>query len=92
MSRLRVVAALAVVLYAFVAQTTELRHHDRTCSPKASSQCEACARGPEYSRVEAGFHLERPTLHAIGHVAFAFEAAPRSGRVLARTGRAPPAA
>jgi len=89
--RLRVVAALVVALYALVAETSDLRHHDVACSPKAPSQCETCARGPEVSRVEAGFHLDEPILIELGDVHHRFEAAPRTGRALPHAGRAPPA-
>lgn len=89
--RFRVVAALVVALYALVAETSELRHHDLAGSPKAPSQCETCLRGPEVSRFEAGFRLDAPTLVDLGEVQHRFEAAPRSGRVLPRAGRAPPA-
>lgn len=91
LNRLRVVAALAAMLYAFVAETSEFRHHDLACSPKASSQCETCARGPEVLRVEAGFHLARPALFHIGDAPSTFDATPRAGRILPRIGRAPPA-
>jgi hypothetical protein len=89
--RFRVVAALVVALYALVAETSDLRHHDLACSPKAPSQCETCLRGPEVLRVEAGFRLGPPTLFDLGDAPHHFEAAPRSGRILPRTGRAPPA-
>jgi hypothetical protein len=91
LSRLRVVAALAALLYAFVAETSDLRHHDFACSPKASSQCEACARGPEVSRVATGFHVDEPALHLVGDVFVSLDASPRAGRTLPRVGRAPPA-
>lgn len=90
--RLRVVAALVVALYALVAETSSLRHHDLACSPKAAtSQCEACARGPEVSRIEAGFRLDQPLLVELGDVEHTFESTPRAGRSLPHTGRAPPA-
>jgi hypothetical protein len=89
--RLRVVAALVVALYALVAETSVIRHHDLACSPKAASKCEACARGPEVSRIEAGFRLDLPVLVDLGDVQHRFEASPRSGRALPHTGRAPPA-
>lgn len=85
------VAALVVALYAFAAETSDLRHHDVACSPKAASQCETCARGPEVSRIESGVRLDAPTLIDLGDVQHRFEATPRRGRVLPRTGRAPPA-
>lgn len=89
--RFRVLAALVVALYALVAETSDLRHHDLACSPKAPSQCETCLRGPEVLRVETGFRLGPPTLLDLGDAPHRFEAAPRSGRVPAREGRAPPA-
>jgi hypothetical protein len=90
-SRFRVVAALVVALYALVAETSDLRHHDLACSPKAPTQCETCLRGPEVLRVETGFRLGPPTLLELGEAPDRFEAAPRSGRAVPRTGRAPPA-
>jgi hypothetical protein len=89
--RFRVLAALVVALYALVAETSDLRHHDLVCSPKAPSQCETCLRGPEVLRVEAGFHLDAPTLVDLGDVQHRFEAKPRRGRALHHAGRAPPA-
>jgi hypothetical protein len=89
--RLRVVAALVVALYALVAETSELRHHDIACSPKAASQCETCARGPEVSRVETGFRFCEPTLIDLGEVQHRLEPSPRGGRAQPHTGRAPPA-
>ena len=89
--RLRIVAALVVALYALVAEMSVLRHHDPACSPKAASKCEACARGPEVSRVEAHYRLDLPTLVDLGDVSGGFVAAPRTGRALPHTGRAPPA-
>lgn len=91
LNRLRVVAALAAVLYGFVAETSELRHHDRACSPKASSQCETCARGPEVSRVATSFRLDQPALLHVGDAPLTFDTTPRPGRILSRIGRAPPA-
>jgi hypothetical protein len=90
--RFRIVAALVVALYALVAETSELRHHDLACSPKASgSPCEICARGPEVTRVETGFRLDQPTLVELGDVHTRTVEAPRTGRSLPRIGRAPPA-
>ncbi|HET9317572.1 MAG TPA: hypothetical protein VFQ51_18410 [Vicinamibacteria bacterium] len=89
--RFRVLAALVVALYALVAETSELRHHDLACSPKAPSQCETCLRGPEVLRVESGFRLGPPTLLDLGDAPRQFEAGPRRGRVIPQPGRAPPA-
>jgi hypothetical protein len=89
--RFRVIAALVVALYALVAETSDLRHHDLACSPKAPSQCETCLRGPEVLRVEAGFRLGPPTLLDLGDAPEHFEAAPRSDGVRPQPGRAPPA-
>jgi hypothetical protein len=88
--RLRVVAALVVALYALVAETSDLRHHDLAGSPKAS-QCETCLRGPEVSRIEAGVRLDAPTLLDLGDVHHRIETEPRAGRSLHHAGRAPPA-
>lgn len=90
-SRFRVLAALVVALYALVAETSELRHHDLACSPKAPSQCETCLRGPEVLRVEAGFRLGPPTLLDQGNAPQRIDATPRSGLVVTQNGRAPPA-
>lgn len=87
----RVVAALVVALYALVAETSDLRHHDLACSPKAPSQCETCLRGPEVSKVEAGFRLDAPTLLDLGDVPHRVDSEPRVGRSLHHAGRAPPA-
>ena len=89
--RFRVVAALVVALYALVAETSDLRHHDLACSPKAPTQCETCLRGPAVLRVEAGFRLGPPTLIELGDAPHRIETTPRTGRALPQTGRAPPA-
>lgn len=90
-SRFRVLAALVVALYALVAETSDLRHHDLACSPKAPSQCETCLRGPEVLRVEAGFRLGPPTLLDLGDAPQRVDATPRPGLVVPQNGRAPPA-
>jgi hypothetical protein len=90
--RLRLLAAVGLVLYTLVLFASPVLHHDLACHLKTPGHCDACAMSPVASRVESAVVTGLPRLAQAGTVEAAREAAPRPWTRVAASGRAPPAA
>ena len=89
--RHRLLAAVALSLYAVLVAVSPVLHHDLACHVKSPAHCDACVANSPASRVEATIVAIVPDLPLVGEVA-APTAGFEHGTVLtAASGRAPPA-
>jgi hypothetical protein len=90
-SRRRLLAALALSLYALLAAITPGLHHDLACHVKSPAHCDACVANPQASRTEPATGLDAPAMRALGEPPIGTEPREHWAPVAPASGRAPPA-
>jgi len=90
-SRRRLLAALALSLYALLVAITPALHHDLACHVKSPGHCDACLANPLASRTEPAAGLEAPPMRAAGETPVCAQPREHRAPVAPASGRAPPA-
>jgi hypothetical protein len=89
--RRRLLAALALSLYALLAAISPALHHDLACHVKSPAHCDACVANPHASRTEPAAGLDAPAMRAMGEPPISAEPREHWAPVAPASGRAPPA-
>ena len=87
----RMLAALALSVYAVLVAVSPVLHHDLACHMKSPTHCDACAANPLASRVEAAVLTVLPALPLAGEIAAPPARLDHGSPLTAAAGRAPPA-
>ncbi len=90
-SRRRLLAALALSLYALLAAISPALHHDLACHVKSPGHCDACVANPLASRTEPAAGLDAPTMRALRETPDCAQPREHWAPVAPASGRAPPA-
>jgi hypothetical protein len=89
--RHRLLAAVALTLYAALMAVSPVLCHDLACHLKSATHCDACLAHPSASPAEARTSLDAPALVAAGETPCHDDHREEQGRAARTSGRSPPA-